>query len=405
MASACVNIVGMPLDSFLECPPVYPSYNWLAPRISFSCEITDNDGSKDVEKPESDSSKMNPSWKSETEGMVVNDSLDFEFRLDDPVSTMLPADKLFYDGKLVPLQIAPARAKAEGASNGPGNSTEMIKSRRGVEIAGSVDLREFSPKAPKCSSRWKELLGLKKAQSATLPHQKPSIPESSKFLKHFLLRKPKPSSHPDSLSLPLLREIDSESVIISSRRSLSSSSSCADHEDLSRPSLDFDKQNHAHISPTPQFLNLPPVRLAKVTSAAAEGQATARVGRSLIRRVPVSGELLPRRGSSVDSPRLNASGKVIFQGLERSSSSPSSFNGGPRPRPRGMERSYSPNLRITPVLNVPICTIRGSVKSVSIFGFGQIFSPQKKEKEGYTSAAKKICNSSTSNGVTVGSRA
>lgn len=36
----------------------------------------------------------------------------------------------------------------------------------------------------------------------------------------------------------------------------------------------------------------------------------------------------PWRGSSVDSPRLNAEGKVVFQSLERSLSSPSTFNGG-----------------------------------------------------------------------------
>lgn len=82
----------------------------------------------------------------------------------------------------------------------------------------------------------------------------------------------------------------------------------------------------------------------------------------------------------MDSPRLNSSGKIVFQSLERSSSSPGSFTGGPRFKHRGMERSYSANVRVTPVLNVPVCSLRGSSKSGSVFGFGQLFSsPQKRD--------------------------
>lgn len=85
----------------------------------------------------------------------------------------------------------------------------------------------------------------------------------------------------------------------------------------------------------------------------------------------------------MDSPRMNSSGKIVFQSLERSSSSPSTFHGGPRFKHRGMERSYSANVRVTPVLNVPVCSLRGTSKSGSVFGFGQLFSsPQKKEGTG-----------------------
>ncbi|OAY71464.1 hypothetical protein ACMD2_02735 [Ananas comosus] len=80
---------------------------------------------------------------------------------------------------------------------------------------------------------------------------------------------------------------------------------------------------------------------------------------------------------------MNPSGKVVFQGLERSSSSPGSFPGGglPKTRLRGMERSYSANVRVTPVLNVPVCSLRGSTKSVSVFGLGPLFSPQKNHRD------------------------
>ncbi|KAE8706165.1 protein RRNAD1-like [Hibiscus syriacus] len=87
--------------------------------------------------------------------------------------------------------------------------------------------------------------------------------------------------------------------------------------------------------------------------------------------------------SSLSLPLLKSSDSksvaISASHLERSSSSPSSFNGGPSFKQRGVERSYSANVRITPVLNVPVCSLRGSSKSGSVFGFGQLFSssPQK----------------------------
>ncbi|OEL22649.1 hypothetical protein BAE44_0016332 [Dichanthelium oligosanthes] len=41
-----------------------------------------------------------------------------------------------------------------------------------------------------------------------------------------------------------------------------------------------------------------------------------------------------------------------------------------------MERSYSAHVRMAPVLNVvPVCSVRGSRKSVSVFGIDRLFSP------------------------------
>ena len=76
----------------------------------------------------------------------------------------------------------------------------------------------------------------------------------------------------------------------------------------------------------------------------------------------------PSRPSS-ESPRVSASGRVVFRGLERCSSTPASAAGiGPRrPRPRGMQRSYSANVRVDPVINV--------------FGFGHLFMPSSLAKE------------------------
>ncbi|RWW84818.1 hypothetical protein BHE74_00006556, partial [Ensete ventricosum] len=144
-----------------------------------------------------------------------------------------------------------------------------------------------------------------------------------------------------------------ESVAIASRISLSSSSSSSgpDQEDLGRLSIDSDKPSHGW---TP----------AGRTSSAG-----------------------PAAGGIGGCPRMSSSGKIVFHGLERSSSSPGSFTGGPRPRPRRAERSYSANVRVAPVLNVvPACSLRGSGKPVSVFGLAHVFPPppppQKKDRIG-----------------------
>ncbi|KAG1368437.1 hypothetical protein COCNU_14G009050 [Cocos nucifera] len=379
MASACVNNVGTTPEAFLDCAPACPSYGWLSPRISFSRDVAD-DGPLETaaEKSQAEKPDLDAGGK---------DLADFEFRLDDPVA-MLPADELFSDGKLVPLQLATARTVAEqpaAAEHGIRSPEVAAAPRRVADVLGVDAFVVESPKAPRCSSRWRELLGLKRQQSSKPETQKavsaPSKSPNTKSLRHFLHRnsKPKSSSTDSSLSLPLLRDSsDAESVSISCRLSLSSSSSSGpDHEDLPRLSLDADKPSRIPLS---LGRNPPRVRVSRTRTTVPVGHQSSRVGRSPVRRPPEAAAAAASRGASVDSPRMNASGKVVFQGLERSSSSPSSFNVGPTTKYRGMERSYSANVRVTPVLNVPVCSLRKSSKSVTVFGFGQLFSPQKKEE-------------------------
>ncbi|KAG6528645.1 uncharacterized protein LOC122043865 [Zingiber officinale] len=296
---------------------------------------------------------------------------DFEFRLRDPVA-MLHADELFVDGKLVPLNLAPAaRGVAECA--GEIHSSEQPKARWRTEDLGS-DQYLFSPRAPSCAIRWRELLRLKRAAGSKLGHENASAAASSiGSRKHFFHRNPKSSSVLDPvMSLPLLRESDSESVSVSSSRlSLSSSSAAGrDHEGLPRLSLDAEKPRH----------HMAMLRLVRPLPATAEPPFRGRIRRAGSSDTAVApattgtGITLP-----VDSPRMNPSGKVVFHGLERSSSTPGSFTGGPRLRLQGMQRSYSSNVvRVTPVLNVPVCSL---AKTGPVFGFaGQLFSPQKKDK-------------------------
>ncbi|XP_072970784.1 uncharacterized protein [Typha angustifolia] len=233
----------------------------------------------------------------------MKDLVDFEFRLDDPVA-MLHADELFSEGKLVPLHLAAARPRIR--------LPEPAKSL--AEISGS-DPYAFSPRAPRCSIRWRDLLFLKKS-----PPKNPNPNPPNQFLH----RNPRSTLTNSPLSFPLPRDSDSETISLSpsSSSSSSSSSSGTDHEDLPRLRLAPPRHDPPRI---------------------------------------------------LESPRMSSSGKVVFQGLGRSSSSPGSFYGGPRPRPRGMERSYSAHVRVDPVLNVPVCSLRGSARSGLPLGLGRFF--------------------------------
>ncbi|KMZ65825.1 hypothetical protein ZOSMA_30G01050 [Zostera marina] len=338
---------------------------------------------------------------------------DFEFLLDDPVA-MLPADELFSDGKLVPLHLTSARLRSPVAMLEAADSSGMDiqtmetqqKTKRSEAMA-SLDPYLFSPKAPRCSSRWRELLGLKKGaagmklgdsnkltSSPSTENQTTRTPTHITRggvrggLKHFLHRSQAKSSSRDSscLSLPLLRgDTELDTVLISARLSLSSSSSSCpdqDHEDLPRFSLDSDKPTHRN----PSRLRLSNPQRNSMISQPTQERSSVRLGRSQIQRSKTD-VMMPPRGASVDSPRMNSYGKIVFhQSLERSSSSPSTFNGGSKVKlhPREMDRSYSSNVRVAPVLNVPVCSLMSSSKNA--FGFGQLFSSPQKKDNGSISA-------------------
>ncbi|GFS41404.1 hypothetical protein Acr_00g0074070 [Actinidia rufa] len=318
MASACVNNIGMSTD---KSPATYPSYGWLSPQISFSRELADNESSKVAR------AKM-PNL------------------LEDPV-TMLPADELFSDGKLVPLQ----RSTVPQA-----RSPDAPKARRRLDVS-STDPYLYSPKAPRCSSRWKEILGLGLTRFHLNNNAKPDSRKTTQIRSPFHY----PLAY---LSLPLPLPPVTITMISPGSRSIRISLISVITQSL---------------SPRTRIRTLPPprVKVVKHRANSSDNPTGARIGGSSLRSAPDS-TTTTARGVSVDSPRMNSSGKIVFQGLERSSSSPSSFNGGPRFKHRGMERSYSANVRVTPVLNVPVCSLRGSSKS-SVFGFQIFSSTQKRE--------------------------
>ncbi|EYU33761.1 hypothetical protein MIMGU_mgv1a007167mg [Erythranthe guttata] len=395
MASACVNNIGISPESFLDCTPVKcPSYGWLSPRISFSRELPDEEAASNIKPSAKNQARSDNAESEKPKGSdpVISgkDFVDFEFHLEDPVK-MLAADELFSDGKLVPLHLSTIRQSMTSAPESSDvRSADDSPYFRQRKQFSSTDTYLFSPKAPTCSSRWKGLLGLKKlyggakqdeadktaSSSSSSSHHNSSHNKTAaaRSLKHLLHRGSKSA-------LNASEPTDNESLSVSSRLSLSSSSSGHEYDELPRLSLDSDKPTSTNIPRLQIASNLSKVRVAKHRAAPPSSEnptaASTRVGRSPMRRAPESA--VPARDVSVDSPRMNSSGKVVFHSLERSSSSPSTFNGGPRHKHGGVERSYSANVRISTVLNVPVCSIRGSSKS-GAFGF-PLFSSSSQQKK------------------------
>ncbi|CAN6215951.1 unnamed protein product [Urochloa humidicola] len=369
-------------------PPAAVPYGWMSPRASFSRDAAQV---ADMDAPSPAAAAM--AVATTPEPAISKDFIDFEFSLGGS-ATMLPADELFADGKLLPLRKSAAAAaaaplpdpvpapplQAEAAMPAP---AEPIKPLRAAAVAAAdgTDPYVFSPKAPSCSSRWRELLGLKRAAAAQRsPSAKPSPSPAgtakaapaaarsansaaARSLKLLLQRNTTAggrgsgaSAASDLASAPLLRDSsDSEASLslASSRFSLSSSSSSSghDHDDVPRLSLD------SAADPNP-----PRIRLVRSSRHRHSTSSSSRAGRSPGRRRPS-----PPRCVSVDSPRMNSSGKIVFQGLERSSSSPCSFHAAASrhrsSRAAAVDRSYSSGVRVAPVvLNVPVC-------SSPVFGF------------------------------------
>ncbi|KAG5524247.1 hypothetical protein RHGRI_031052 [Rhododendron griersonianum] len=64
---------------------------------------------------------------------------------------MLPVDELFSNGKLMPLHLSMIPSLATMEISSP----ETMKSHRRSDVSSMPDPYLFSPKAPRCSSRWR----------------------------------------------------------------------------------------------------------------------------------------------------------------------------------------------------------------------------------------------------------
>ncbi|CAM0948931.1 unnamed protein product [Alopecurus aequalis] len=328
-------------------PPPSSAMQWLSPRVSFSLDDAGGCGG----------AGRDASAAAAGGGGAGKASADFEFFLAgcSAVSTMLPADELFSGGKLVPLRIpSSSGSTTEGASTRPPlapaqQQPETPRAEEAQDVAETVEpvaaAEKEEPKVVVPARRWRDLLRMRKQQASTC-----SSATDTKPLRRLLRRGPKPPEQEPSLNLPLLREPD----------------------EAEKP----EKPTPAAPTPAPsqqQHHQLPP----KIRLTAAQAVAA-----------PPPPPPPPPPAVAADSPRLNAAGKVVFNGLGRSSSSPSSLAGGRRHRSGtgsgGMERSYSAHVRVTPVLNVPVCR-----KSVSVFGIDRLFSPSSASTAAAAHAAAK----------------
>lgn len=355
MASACMNNIALSPEKFLDRPANFSSFGWFSPRMSFG-----------LDEEASRSSFVKPASTEIIESDHEVSDKEFEFPLEDSVK-MLPADELFSDGKLMPLQLS-AFQPAESSSEI--RLLDTTKAHQSCEVV-ELDPYLFSPRAPSCATRWKELLGLKRLYQNNVKQDNQNTTSSgvitNKSLKHFLHRISKSAPMDSSLSFPLLRDRDKvitissrlshrdEAITVSSRLSLSSFSSGHDHNNVPRRSLNLEKPTSLNKNSAKN----PRIRLVKHRESS--------ISKSPMRRQVDNTTARLERGVSLDSPRMNSSGKIVFQSLERSSSSPSSFNGGPRYKHHGVERSYSANVRVTPVLNVPVYSKSGSVFGIPLF--------------------------------------
>lgn len=271
--------------------------------------------------------------RGEKEGLRAAGDEDFEFCVKDNVSLM-PAEELIFQGKILPFQGKMAPFEGKG-SIGAENSN-------GMKFNGSSeDLNSPSPKAPKCS--WKELLGLKKTHT----RKSPATLRAAKKLNWSADPKGfEPMT--SSLSQPLLPSRDSDAESVSARFSLS------DLEELPRYSVDSINEDSVLHKP------LRALRVAR----------------------PLDGKTqktLNTQKTQVRNPR----------GLERSCSSPSSFRKREnlyKNSTKALERSYSANVRVAPVLNVPVVCIRGAKGGSKggngggkSFGLTNLFNPHQKK--------------------------
>ncbi|KAL5216531.1 hypothetical protein ABZP36_007932 [Zizania latifolia] len=272
---------------------------------------------------------------------------DFEFCIPAAAAVLSAADELFRGGKLVPF--LPPPPPSPPCSPPPGLEAPS---------------EPASPRAPRCAGhRWRDLL--------LLVSRKPSAGEGKDRTGGVLKRR-------EAHGQPLLSRASSSS---------SSTSSCDSARNARRPPNPSRSPLRSRSAPVANLLNL----MSKKQTGDKDVSADAR----LKRREPCPHPFLTRVSSSssasssdsgrtsrapwyppaparprvaAESPRVSASGRVLFRGLERSSSSPATAGIGPRrPRPRGMERSYSANVRVDPVINV--------------FGFGHLFFPSSPAKE------------------------
>ncbi|WVZ87159.1 hypothetical protein U9M48_033845 [Paspalum notatum var. saurae] len=304
------------------------------------------------------------------------DGDEFEFHV--VPAALSAADELFSGGKLVPLH-----PPAPPAFNAPCSPPPCLEAEPASEPT--------SPRAPRCAGRrWRDILLLvsssKKARASAVARGGGGA-DGDKCADGFLKARRETHFRPllsrDSSSSSSASSVDSGKH---ARRA--PPPSCSPLRTRSAPVANLlhllsrtrsagaagDKASAAAADASPSHSHSPrrqepacahPLLTRASSSSSASSSDSGRNPRAPWRP---NGPARRRPAIAAESPRVSASGRVVFRSLERSSSTPASAGIGPRrPRPRGMERSYSANVRVDPVINV--------------FGFGHLFMPSSPAKD------------------------
>ncbi|KAJ4833767.1 hypothetical protein Tsubulata_012644 [Turnera subulata] len=150
-----------------------------SPRISFSAEFLD----------EKNFISISPSPRAERDKETIDrekarSAAEFEFLSSNMSShAMLTADELFFEGKLLPFWQMQQAEKLNKISlktkeAGQEGEEEVVVIKEEPRISWFVD-DDPSPRPPKCTVLWKELLRLKKQRASTLSPSSSSSSTSS----------------------------------------------------------------------------------------------------------------------------------------------------------------------------------------------------------------------------------
>ncbi|KAI3815546.1 hypothetical protein L1987_15217 [Smallanthus sonchifolius] len=162
-----------------EVPPTTAKSSEPAssPRISFSADFLDDANFICINPHDKDKEKEKPR------------NGEFEFlssNLATPTTTMLTADELFFEGKLLPFWQKQCSEKLSKISLNTEKVNEIAKAKD-VKIEEDNRMSWFidedpSPRPPKCTVLWRELLRLKKQRASSLsPSSSTSSSSSSLF--------------------------------------------------------------------------------------------------------------------------------------------------------------------------------------------------------------------------------
>lgn len=168
----------MALEAILATPRSIDS----SPRISFSADFLDEANFISI-NPHSHFEKRDTSDLERKERDKARAAAEFEF-LSSNVSThntMMSADELFFDGKLLPFQQMQQSEKLNRISlkvTKGENQEEKVTREEPSRVNWFVD-DDPSPRPPKCTVLWKELLRLKKQRASSLSPSSSSSSTSS----------------------------------------------------------------------------------------------------------------------------------------------------------------------------------------------------------------------------------